>query len=732
MSGREWVEWLGWVLLHSLWQGSVLAVGLAVLLRIVPRSFARGRYVACVATLGAMLAAPMATGLVITRVPAAARTTEAARHEATAKSDTRLHPGTLQPLLGSMPRIVAARVHLMRTPMAVVDTFRACVPWFAVVWVTGVVILSLRMTGGWWLILAQTRRHLLPVPDEWQARFAMVCRAMQVTRPVQLLVSTRVDAPVLLGWWRPAVLIPASALTGLAPYDLELLLRHELAHVRRYDFLVNLLQSAAEVLLFHHPAAWWVSRQIREEREHCCDDLVVATSGVRPYVHALLAMEELRALGLPLSSRFVVGATGGSLLARVERLTGANGTVRERTTTDARGQRRSLSMFLMGAPLLLVLLTALVMRSPLLLPDAPAMRRELPRVAGPGVMPLHDRCGADVVPGGTTLCAALTQYASTLLQRRGDVAAVVVQDVASGAVVSYVAAGDVNDPQVTAPLAPASVWKLTLAALWWEAGLGARTVPCPRRLPIAGRVIEHAGTPHAAMSAHDMLVTSCNTAAAAMALVLRDRLGAEGMRAALARLGFPARLTKPTVAAMPDEQFWATTSHDWRARMSPGHRAVRVPERGDAAEWADLAIGEGVMLSPLHVARFLQAIGNDGRMRRPTIEEPLAARSDTGERVMRAATAQRLRAAMRAVVQQGSARDVRPLLRQARWSLGGKTGTWRQQAEMPLDGWFAGLLFDEHQVPRYAVVVFVRGKGPGGGASAQIAAELTRVLGGAA
>ena len=112
--------------------------------------------------------------------------------------------------------------------------------------------------------------------DKWRQSLRRLCGQLRIRRPVRLLESALVDVPMVIGWLRPVILLPASALSGLTPQQLEAIIAHELAHIRRHDYLINLLQSLIETLLFYHPAVWWVSRQIRREREHCCDDLAVA------------------------------------------------------------------------------------------------------------------------------------------------------------------------------------------------------------------------------------------------------------------------------------------------------------------------------------------------------------------------------------------------------------------------------------------------------------------------
>ncbi len=128
----------------------------------------------------------------------------------------------------------------------------------------------------------------------------------------------RVQVPCVVGWIRPIVLVPTSALSGMSPEQLELILVHELAHIRRYDVLVNYLQTLVETLLFHNPAVWWISRQVRIEREHCCDDAAAVIAGPAVYARALVDLESLRRP----DPSFSMAADGTSLLARVRRLVG--------------------------------------------------------------------------------------------------------------------------------------------------------------------------------------------------------------------------------------------------------------------------------------------------------------------------------------------------------------------------------------------------------------------------
>ncbi len=193
-------------------------------------------------------------------------------------------------------------------------------PWVVAVWMMGVLLCSLRLAGGWWHArrLAFVGAHA--AAREWQEVVARLKSRLGVMRSVRLLESARVSVPIVVGWIKPTLIVPAAVLGGLAPSELEAVLAHELAHIRRHDYLVNLLQSAVETLLFYHPGVWWASHVVRVEREHCCDDLAVKACGDAVlYARALTAIELMR--HDPAGS-MAMAVTGSPLLARVRRLLG--------------------------------------------------------------------------------------------------------------------------------------------------------------------------------------------------------------------------------------------------------------------------------------------------------------------------------------------------------------------------------------------------------------------------
>jgi GWxTD domain-containing protein len=191
------------------------------------------------------------------------------------------------------------------------------VPWCAPMWFAGVLLIYLRALGGC-LFVQKLRRHgVCAVPEAWETELARLAARLRVKRSVQVLQSSLAAFPMVLGHFRPIILIPASVLSGFSPAQIETILLHELAHIRRHDYLVNIFQRLVEGLLFYHPAIWWISSVVRAERENCCDDMVVSLTGdAHEYALTLGALEQSR-----FSDRVnAVAITGGSLMKRIHRL----------------------------------------------------------------------------------------------------------------------------------------------------------------------------------------------------------------------------------------------------------------------------------------------------------------------------------------------------------------------------------------------------------------------------
>jgi ankyrin repeat protein/beta-lactamase regulating signal transducer with metallopeptidase domain len=314
---EPWVQRLGWVLIHFLWQGAGIALLLAVALRLFARASSHIRYVTIGSALLLCAVMPVATWIILSPqaqlsvLPApASNPTELPKMEAPAA----LGPGFRQD--AGFDSLGSAQMRWQDNLRRMAD---AAVPYVVGLWFGGVLILTLRLTLAWTLMRRLCLSGLAIQDSRCLERFRGLVERMQVGVPVRLLQSALVEVPTLIGWLRPTILVPVSVFTGLTPEQLEAILAHELAHVRRYDYLVNLFQTVIETILFYHPAIWWISRKLREERENCCDDIALEVMQDRlVYVSALAQLEEGR--GLPLA----LTASGGSLLQRIRRIAGVN------------------------------------------------------------------------------------------------------------------------------------------------------------------------------------------------------------------------------------------------------------------------------------------------------------------------------------------------------------------------------------------------------------------------
>ncbi|MFZ1375655.1 MAG: M56 family metallopeptidase, partial [Geothrix sp.] len=298
---QPWAQTLGWTLLHFLWQGAALGLAAWLGLVLLRGSSAKARYGLACAFLLLMVAAPTATALLLQRqVP------------------TPLLDQLNLAVEAARPVTAPAAVPLAQRVKATLDP---ALPWLLAGWAAGVLLLSIRFLGSWVRVQRLRRRSASPVAAEWHLVLSRLCRELKLSRTVRLLQSAAVEVPTALGWLRPVILLPACALAGLSPLQLEAILAHELAHIRRGDFLVNLLQSLVEVLLFYHPAIWWLSARIRAERELCCDDVAASLCG-DPLIlaRALTDLEALREPLTPTPTHLALAANGGSLMQRVRHL----------------------------------------------------------------------------------------------------------------------------------------------------------------------------------------------------------------------------------------------------------------------------------------------------------------------------------------------------------------------------------------------------------------------------
>jgi len=290
-------------LVHSLWQNAIVGLLLWVVLAALRNRSANSRYLAGCGALALMVALPVATALLLSQRP---------------------DPIVLTPPAAAIA--IPAASDMMQPPAPVwvesadwrLNLLASLKPWMLPLWLAGVLVCSLR------LVLASLhtvalRRQCTLEQGPMTVVVAKLASRMGVRRPISIRIAPMTIAPATFGLFRPVILLSGATMLGIAPQQLEAVLAHELAHIRRHDYLVNVLQMLAETLFFYHPAIWWASRRIRVERELCCDDAAVEACGDAVcYAQALTSVARLQIA----PSEVALGSAGGPLLMRIQRLLG--------------------------------------------------------------------------------------------------------------------------------------------------------------------------------------------------------------------------------------------------------------------------------------------------------------------------------------------------------------------------------------------------------------------------
>jgi beta-lactamase regulating signal transducer with metallopeptidase domain len=302
---------LGWTLLHFCWQSTAIALVYAALDRCAVRTPASVRYGIAFVALASLPLAAAVTFVEQMRLVS---------HVAIGQQQVAVSPlGTMHAaVVQEMPAVVPA---IGSSELWIAQHADLLLPCMDVIWLVGVLWFALRATGGWWQLLTLRRRAKVAVPPELRSAFDNLVLRYRLGHRVVLHISDEVISPMVFGIWRAVVLMPLSAAMSLTPEQLQAVLAHELAHVRRWDYLCNLLQTSIECLFFFQPAVWWISRRVREFREACCDQ-IAATTCADPlvYAEALLHMEEQRVQHRRLA--VALQGSGGPLLNRIRRVLG--------------------------------------------------------------------------------------------------------------------------------------------------------------------------------------------------------------------------------------------------------------------------------------------------------------------------------------------------------------------------------------------------------------------------
>jgi beta-lactamase regulating signal transducer with metallopeptidase domain len=297
----SWLPVVGWALLHSLWEGALVSLAAALVLRCFRGASPRLRYAVAVLALLLMAGLPLRH---LMPLRAGSSAVLLIQKQSTGEGPASSH-------------VAPEPAPTLRTRLAA--GLERAMPWVVMTWAIGALASLLRLAGGWaWLQRLRWHQSEL-APDALQGRLLDLCRRAGLKRAVTLLLCDGLTGPSVVGILRPAILVPAGWFLNLPPAHVEALLAHELAHVLRHDYAVNLLQSLLEVALFYHPGIWWLSRRIRAERELACDTFAARLMGdPLPLAEALTALER-RGLGrAPFEP--APAAHGGSLMERISHL----------------------------------------------------------------------------------------------------------------------------------------------------------------------------------------------------------------------------------------------------------------------------------------------------------------------------------------------------------------------------------------------------------------------------
>jgi len=316
------VQAIAWTLIHFCWQGAAIALIYRCLSLFTARSSSNTRYLLALSALLLMLAATFATFAFEMRTGSSAAvfaTGEGAAHYIISPVNTP-QAGAAQPAASASS---AASMNTSESLLSLPALPLKVVRLIDGLWLLGVLTLALRSIGGWWLIQRLRATATVEAPAAVRASFRHIAHLLGIEKAVLLRVSSAIAGPVTVGALRALVLLPLSAATSLSPDELEVVLAHELAHVRRADFVWNLAQTFVETLFFFHPAVWWIGSRIRHERELCCDDLALT---VCPdpvvYASALYRLEQQRSRQLQLAMALDGHQPARTLRMRIARILG--------------------------------------------------------------------------------------------------------------------------------------------------------------------------------------------------------------------------------------------------------------------------------------------------------------------------------------------------------------------------------------------------------------------------
>jgi beta-lactamase regulating signal transducer with metallopeptidase domain len=356
------VENIGWTLLHSFWQIAFAALVLLLFLRVILHSAsANARYLAAVFALCISFILPVVTFVQLASANSPtniflsdnSKTNRAERlnNDARQTEDFKAHAKTQQHAINANDQNVFAAIENLQSFFN--KNYSAVLPFVVGLWFLGAAFFALRLGGGALQLHIYKTRKISAPGSEWQEIFSTLCAKLKITQTVKFWRSNLVETPVVIGWFKPVILVPAGVFLQISPRELETIIAHELVHIRRYDAFFNFAQGVIEVLFFYHPCAWWISSVIRREREFAADAAVlrIFENSRITYAKALANLEEIRALAAnqtlpPLAT----AENGGNLMQRITKILQKNTEIKQSSSAWSAG----LALALISAVLLTV------------------------------------------------------------------------------------------------------------------------------------------------------------------------------------------------------------------------------------------------------------------------------------------------------------------------------------------------------------------------------------------
>lgn len=318
------VENLAWTLLHSVWQIGFMAFCLFLSLRFIAKSNANLRYFVSVSALSLALLLPIATFIsqfsfqTNNQQIISVKTSKQIQRKQLENSEEYSLTGKL--VSDTTNTKTTSSASIWQNSLS--TTFSTHSSFLVAFWLIGILLFSLRFIGGFWQLHLYKTRQVSELNFDWQVRFAELCGKLNVNQCVEILQSNLVTSPMVIGWLKPVILVPASVFLQMDIRQLETIIAHELLHIKRFDFLINFAQSFVEILFFYHPCIWWISTKIRQERECACDDAVlqILENAQFTYANALANLESFRSMAKHNEPQILVAANGGKLMNRIERI----------------------------------------------------------------------------------------------------------------------------------------------------------------------------------------------------------------------------------------------------------------------------------------------------------------------------------------------------------------------------------------------------------------------------